>query len=71
MKSLNSDGHQFHQYQQNEQVPLILPELTKHKRKTMTYDIGNSDPGLGQAQNYGGVKLVKSLNIKKTMLNQS
>ena len=23
-ESLNSDGHQFHQYQQNEQSPLIL-----------------------------------------------
>jgi hypothetical protein len=32
----------------------------------MTYDIGNPDPD-GQAQKYGGVKLVKSLNIKKTM----
>ena len=27
-KSLNSDGHKFHQYQQNEQSPLILTKLT-------------------------------------------
>jgi hypothetical protein len=27
-ESLSSDGHQFHQYQQNEQSPLILAELT-------------------------------------------
>jgi len=47
--SLNDDCHQFHQYQQNEQSPLILTELTEHK-KTTTYDILNPDPGLGQAQ---------------------
>jgi hypothetical protein len=35
-KFINSDGHQFHQYQQNEQSPLILNE---HKKRTMTYDI--------------------------------
>jgi hypothetical protein len=29
-----SDGHQFHQYQQNEQSPLILTELTEHKKNT-------------------------------------
>ena len=26
-ESLNSDGHQFHQYQQNKQSPLILTEM--------------------------------------------
>jgi hypothetical protein len=40
---LNSDGHQFHQYQQNGQSPLISTELTKHK-KTTTYDVGNLGP---------------------------
>ena len=30
---LKSDGHKFHQYQQNEQSPLILTELTEHKAK--------------------------------------
>jgi hypothetical protein len=33
---LNSEGHQFHQYQQSEQIPLILTELSvsnKHKEK--------------------------------------
>ena len=34
-----SDGHQFHQYQQNEQSPLILTELTEHN-KTTTNDVG-------------------------------
>ena len=32
----NSDGHQFHQYQQNEQSPLIPTELAEHKK---THDI--------------------------------
>jgi hypothetical protein len=27
-----SDGHQFHQYQQSKQSPLILTELTNHKK---------------------------------------
>ena len=26
------DAHQFHQYQPNEQSPLILTELTEHKK---------------------------------------
>jgi hypothetical protein len=40
-ESLNSDdGHQFHLYQQNVQSPLILTELTEHKKIT-TCDIGN------------------------------
>ena len=33
-ESLNSDGHQFHQYQQNEQSPLILTDLNEHPKKT-------------------------------------
>ena len=42
-KSLKSDGHQFHQYQQNEQSHLISTELTEHKQTT-TYDVGNPSP---------------------------
>ena len=60
----NSDGHQFHQYQQNEQSitsHLILTELTEHKTKTTTYDVDNSGSGLGQTQTYGGVKPVNLL----------
>jgi hypothetical protein len=30
-ESLNSDGHEFHQYLQNEQYSLIITELTEHK----------------------------------------
>ena len=41
--SLNSDGQQFHQYQQSEQS-----SLTGHKQvKTMTYEVGNLGPGTG------------------------
>jgi hypothetical protein len=36
-KSLNSDGHQFHQNQLNEQSPFVSPE---HKKIT-AYDVGN------------------------------
>ena len=36
-----------------------LKSLNIKKKKTMTYDIGNSGPDLGQAQKCGGVKMVK------------
>ena len=32
IERLNSDGHQFYQYQQKEQSPLILTKLTKHSK---------------------------------------
>ena len=50
----NSDGHQFYQYQQNEQSSLVLTEPTKHK-KTTTYDVRNPGAGLVQAHIYGEV----------------
>jgi hypothetical protein len=31
-ESLKSDGHQFHQYQENVQSPLILTELTEAQK---------------------------------------
>ena len=31
-KSLNGDGLQFHQYQQNEKLPLILTKLADYDR---------------------------------------
>ena len=37
-RKLNSDGNHFHQYQQNNQLPLIFTELTEHK-KTMILEI--------------------------------
>jgi hypothetical protein len=46
-RSWNSDGQQFHQYQQNEQSPLTLTHYTK---KPLTYDIENTCSSLGQAQ---------------------
>ena len=40
-ESLNSDGHQFHQYQQNEQSPLIPTDSLKTKKvqNDMTLEI--------------------------------
>jgi hypothetical protein len=32
IRKVNSNGHhQFHQYQQNEQAPITITELTEHK----------------------------------------
>ena len=31
-RKFNNDGHQFHQYQRNEQSLLILTELTEYKK---------------------------------------
>jgi hypothetical protein len=53
---LNSNGHQFYIYQQNEQSSLILIELTEHKKKTRNMLLEIQVPGLGQAQTIGGVK---------------
>ena len=46
--SLNSNGHQFHQYQQHEQPPPILTHSTQ--TTTTTYDVGNPSPGWRQTQ---------------------
>jgi len=45
-RKFNSDGQQFHQYQQREHLPLTSSNI----EKTMTYDIGNSGPDVGLAQ---------------------
>jgi hypothetical protein len=47
-ESLNNDGQQFHQYQQDKQSPLIITHLTQ--KEITTYDVGNLCPGLGQSQ---------------------
>ena len=55
-ESLNSDGHQFNQYQPDEQSSLILTELTvQNTNLTTTYDVDNLGSGLGQAQKCGVV----------------
>jgi len=56
-ESLNSDGHTFHQYQQNEQSPVILTELIEHKKIT-TCDVENPGPNLESEQTFGGIKPV-------------
>ena len=58
-ESLNSDGQQFHKYQQNEQSPLTFTHRTQ-KRQTK-YDIGNQGLGLGQAYKCGGFQSVKGI----------
>ena len=49
-ESLNSDGHQFHQYQQNEQSPLIVIEFTEYT-------------DLGQTKICGGIKSINGTPI--------
>jgi len=36
-----------------------LPQTTEYKKETITYDFGNSGPGLGQEQKCGRVKPAK------------
>ena len=38
-ESLNTDGQQFHQYQQNEQSPLTLTHLTQKQGRHITLEI--------------------------------
>lgn len=43
-ESLNSDGHQFHQHQQNQQPPVTSNDLTQ--KITTTQGFGNPYAGL-------------------------
>ena len=52
--SLNSDGQQFHQYQQNDPSPSLTNTHT-HTKNTTTYDIGNPVPGLEHTQKCEGL----------------
>ena len=59
-ESLNSDGQQLHQYQQNQQSPLTWTLWTQ-KKNTTTYEVGNPGPGFGQAHQCGGLnRLMRS-----------
>jgi hypothetical protein len=40
-----------------------MTEYKQETEKTMTYDVSNPGPGLGQAQECGGVKPVKWIPI--------
>ena len=51
-ESLNNDGQQFNQYQQNEQSPLTFAHWTQNK--TTTYNVWNPLSHLGQAKNVVG-----------------
>ena len=57
---LNSDGQQFHQYQQNEQLALA------HKK-----DHGNPGLGLKQAQKCGSVKPVNEISFLPLLIIES
>ena len=68
-ESLNSDSHQFHQYQQNEQPSLILTELTEHiKDHDIHMTLEMQDPGLGQPQSCGEVKPVNGIKWTKMLM---
>ena len=61
-KIINSDGQQFHQYQQNKQSELITSHLKSlNMKKTLTYGISNQHPFLGQAQQCDKVKQVNKI----------
>ena len=55
-ESLNSDGKQCHQYQQNEQSPATFTYWTQ---KDTPYDVGNPGYGLEQVQECSGLNLMQ------------
>jgi len=61
-ENLNSDGQQFHPYQQNEHPTLDLKSLnTNKKTTTYMYHVGNLGSGLGQTQQCGGVRPINGI----------
>jgi hypothetical protein len=56
-ESLNSDGQQLHQYQQNEQAPLTSNHWAP--QNATTYDVGNKV--IMQVQQRGGLKPVNEI----------
>ena len=61
----NSDGHQFYKYQQNEQSPLILTELTSTKKnprqmtmeiQILAWDRHKNAAGLNRLMGFNGVQ---------------
>ena len=45
----------------NQQNNHLSPLNSMDKVKIMTYDVGNPDPGIGQAQKYGSAKLINEI----------
>jgi len=61
-EDLNSNGHQFHQYQQNELKQNHSNQLNSlTTRQSTTYDIGNPGPSLGQSQTFDRLKTVNGI----------
>jgi hypothetical protein len=58
-ESLNSNGQQFYQYQQNEQSPSASTHWTQ---KRLTYGVGNLVPGFRRTRQCGGAKLVNGVS---------
>ena len=58
-KDENSDGKQFHKYQQNKKITSHLESFIK--QKTPTCDVGNPGPGLRRTQKCDGVKPVNGI----------
>jgi hypothetical protein len=55
-EDLNSNGNQFHQYQQNELKQDLSNQLNSlNTRQSTTNDIGNPGLRLGQSQTFGGL----------------
>jgi len=53
--------HKFHCI--NKRNNHFSPQIIEHKKKTIAYDIGNPDPGLGQTKICGWVKPVNGVMI--------
>jgi hypothetical protein len=58
-KSLHTDSKQF--YQINKWSITSHLHSLNTKKKTMTYDVGNPGPGLGQTQKCGRVRPVNGI----------
>jgi hypothetical protein len=58
---LNSEGKQFHQFQENENPPVTSTYWTQKRPRHYIYDVRNPVPGMEQAQQCGGVKPVNRM----------
>jgi hypothetical protein len=62
---INSDGQLFPKYKKNEKSLLTLLKIKD--KNTMTYEVGDSVPDMGQAHKCGGVKPVNGIPIHMTL----
>ena len=64
-ESLNSDGQQFHRYQQNN----LSTQIIEHKKDYITNDAENPGPSVGQTQRCVGVKPVNGMILVCKLTN--